>query len=367
MRPAIGPLQPYALGVDLSAFPTRALLRWDLALRLLLSATVPVAVQYAVTGDVLGPAIITTLVAALTSMSNLGPDVAQGRWVALALIGAPIAMSVGVLAGNGWAGGLLFVFVIYTIHGICLEAGLLATLAWFPISALGLVATVLSSDLPDAVSTGFAAAGGSAWAGLLMLLTAKIPQPSLPIPREVLTPEVARFQRLITHPTLADWFFPFLLGSLAVIVLVVTNYVTSGFKPYWAVFALVAVLGPAASKSKRDSWEVVLSALAGVLLSFVLLSIGMPPGAILATVIVFAVIGGLVIVKYSLLSKTLITPFSVIIAAAALGESAELALGWRVGEYAIGAGVGLAAAIAAEAIRSRIVADGPPEEEGLGE
>lgn len=344
-----------------------ALLRWDLALRLLLAATVPVAVQYVVTGDLLGPAIITTLVAALTSMSNLGPDVAQGRWVALALIGAPISMVVGIIAGNGVAGGLLFVFVLFTIHGICLEAGLLATLAWFPISALGLVSAVLASDFPDAPTTGLAAAAGSALAGLLMLLTARIPQPRLPIPREVLTPESERFVRLIRNPTVAEWFFPFLLGSLAVAVLVVTNFVTSGFKPYWAVFALVAVLGPAAAKSKRDSWEVVLSAFGGVVLSFVLLSIGMPPGAILAIVIVLAVIGGLVIVKYSLLSKTLTTPFAVIIAAAALGESAELALGWRVGEYAIGAGVGLVAAIAAEAIRSRIVQDGPPEEEGLGE
>jgi hypothetical protein len=344
--------------VDLSAFPTKAILRWDLALRLLLTSTVPTVLQYVVTGDVLGPAIIAALVGAFVSLSNLGPDIAQAKWVALALIGAPVATVIGVLVGTGPIGGYIFVFVLYVIYGVCLQAGLLAQTAWYPISALGLVAAVLASDLPDATTTGVAAAAGSAWAGLLMLITARIPLPRLPIPRQALTPEKGRFRRIVRHPTLDGWFFPALLGSLSVIVLLVAEAVTSGFKPYWAVFAMVAVLGPTVSKSRHDSWVVAGSAFAGVVLSFIILSLEMPLVPTLALVIALFVLGGLVLVRFSLLARTIITPFPVVVAAAALGEPAGLVLGWRVGQYAVGAGVGLLAAMGAAALRPRIVRAG---------
>ena len=43
------------------------------------------------------------------------------------------------------------------------------------------------------------------------------------------------------------------VGALATVVLVVAGAVTGGFRPYWAVFALVGVLGPSPAAARRGS------------------------------------------------------------------------------------------------------------------
>ena len=59
--------------MDLSAFPTRALLRWDLAVRLFLSLAIPLGVGVAL-GDAGQVSIAATMAAALVSFGTIGPD-----------------------------------------------------------------------------------------------------------------------------------------------------------------------------------------------------------------------------------------------------------------------------------------------------
>jgi hypothetical protein len=77
--------------VDLSALPTRTVLRWDLAVRIGLAILGPLLVQAWLTAEVLGTALITGLAAALISLSSLGPESAGCRLSLIPTTAAPVA------------------------------------------------------------------------------------------------------------------------------------------------------------------------------------------------------------------------------------------------------------------------------------
>ncbi len=341
--------------VDLSAFPTRQLLRWNLVVRLGLAVIAPLTVQYVLTGNLTGTFVIAALVAVFVSFGDLGPDVDQPRWTAVTAVAAPIAVVAGAVLGPSPTGGLLIVFLLYLVHGALTEAGLISQFAWFPVSSLGLIASVLSTGAADIAGVALAAAAGSAWAAILVVVTPRFVHDSrLPIPPTALKVDTDRLRRMVRSPAWVDWHYPLLLGTLATVVLVVADAVTGGFKPFWAVFALVGVLGPSVAAARRSSWETVASTLAGIALAALLLSVGLDTTSVMAVAGILLLIGAVLLLRRTILAKILMTPLPVILAAAALGPNGSLALGLRLVEYLLGAGIGLVAAIGGGWLAARL-------------
>jgi Fusaric acid resistance protein-like len=345
--------------VDPSALPTRTVLRWDLAVRIGLAILGPLLVQYWLTGEVLGTALITGLAAALISLSSLGPETAHPRWIAVAAVGTPVAVTIGQVLGPSATGGALWAFVLYLVYGALAQAGLVAQLAWFPVSTAGLMALV-SPGQTSTASVAASAAAGAVWAVVLMLLVPRVVRvPRLPVPAGALEVDVARLRRMVRHPSATDWGYPLLLGALATALLVVVNAVTGGFKPYWAVFALVGVLAPTAVATRRSTWETVASTLGGIFLAAILLAAGLAPGALLLIALAMGLVGAVLLLRSGTLSKLLLTPLPVIAAAMALGPESGLALSMRLAEYLLGAGVGFVAALCAEWLSQQLSEDRP--------
>jgi hypothetical protein len=348
--------------VDLASFPTRDLLRWDLAVRLLLAALIPLLAQVWLGDGVVGPGLVAGLVAALVSMASLGPDLAAPRWLLLAALATPTAVVSGAALGlaSPWASA--FVFVLYVAQGVAIEAGLVTQLAWFPVSTAGMLAAALTTGHVDVGPLAAAACAGAAWAALLMVVVGRVPTPRLDLPAAALRVDTAAMRRLVTHPSLRGWVFPVLLGGLSVLLIVVAGHLTEGYRPYWAVFALVSVLAPTAAATRRSAWEVVASSLAGIALAAVLLWSGLGPVALFATSLGLGIVGAALILRAGMLSKTLLTPLPVVIAGLALSSQPERALGARLLEYLLGAGVGLVAAVVAQWLVRRLEADRPDAE-----
>ncbi len=341
--------------VDLSAFPTRQLLRWNLVVRMGLAVIAPLAVQYVLTGNLTGTGVIAALVAGFVSFGDLGPDVDQPRWTAVTVVATPMAVVAGAVLGPSPTGGLLIVFLLYLVHGALTEAGLVSQVAWFPVSALGLIAAVLSTGTGDVVDTALAAAAGSAWAAILLVVTPRFLHDSrLPIPPAALKVDTDRLRRMVRSPAWVDWHYPLLLGALATVVLVVADAVTGGFRPYWAVFALVGVLGPSPAAARQSGWETVASTLAGIALAAVMLSVGLDTTSVMVVAVLLLLIGTVLLLRHMILAKILMTPLPVILAAAALGANGSLALGLRLVEYVFGAGIGLVAAIGGGWLAARL-------------
>lgn len=352
--------------MDLSALPTGQLLRWDLAVRVALAVLVPLGLQAWRTGGVTGPGLTAGLIGALVSFACLGPELARPRWIAVAGIGTPVATLGGVVLGPSATGGVLWVFGIYLAQGALTQAGLISQLAWFPVATAGLAAAVLSTGTTPLGETALTAFGGSAWAVLLIVLVPKVLRaPRLPVPPGALAVDTARLRRMVTRPTLRDWVFPLLLAGLAAGLLLVVDALTGGFKPYWAVFALVGVLAPTAAETRRSTWEVVGSTLGGILLAGALLAAALPPATTLAVTVLLAIVGAVLLLRNGLVSKLLLTPLPVLLAAASLGPDGGLALGMRLFEYLLGAGVGLVAALAGERLSKRLSEDRPAEQAEL--
>lgn len=348
--------------MDLSALPTRAVLRWDLAVRIGLAVLGPLLVQYWLTGEVLGAGLVTGLVAALICLSSLGPEVAQPRWIAVAAVGTPVAVTLGQVLGPSDAGGVLLAFVLYLVYGALAQAGLVAQLAWFPVSTAGLIA-VISPGQTSTASVAASAAAGAVWAVALMLLVPRVVRaPRLPVPPGALDVDVTRLRRMVRHPSATDWVYPLMLGGLATALLVIVDAVTGGFKPYWAVFALVGVLAPTAVATRRSTWQTVASTLGGILLAAILLAAGLPPGALLLSALALGLVGAVLLLRSGTWSKLLLTPLPVVAAAMALGPESGLALSMRLAEYLLGAGVGFLAAVCAEWLSQHLSEDRPQDQ-----
>jgi hypothetical protein len=349
--------------VDLSALPTRALLRWELAVRLLLAVAVPVAVEQWRTGSVTGTSIAAALVAALVALACLGPEARRVPWLAMAAVGTPLAVLAGALVGPSRTGGTLLVFVLYLMLGAMTRAGLVSQLAWSPVATAGLLASVLVTDSADIPALAAAVVMGAAWSVLLIVVVPLVVRaPRLPVPPEALDVDTDMLRRMVRHPAGADWVYPLLLGGLAAAMLVVVDVLTGGFKPYWAVFALVGVLSPTTAATRKSSVQTVGSTLAGILLAAALLSLGLSELTIAVVAMVLGLVGALLLLRSGTFSKVLMTPLPVIMAAAALGPEGSLALSLRLVEYLLGAGVGFAAAVGGEWLSRRLSKDRPPEQ-----
>lgn len=352
--------------MDLSVLPTRQLLRWDLAVRVALAVLVPLGVQVWRTGGVEGAGMAAALIGALVSFACLGPELARARWIAVAAIGTPVAALGGTVLGTSATGGVVWVFLIYVAQGALTQAGLVSQLAWFPVATAGLAAAVLATGETPTAEVALAAFAGSAWAVVLIaVVPAVVRAPRLPIPPAALAVDTAQLRRMVTRPTPRDWAFPLLLGALATGLLLVVDELTGGFKPYWAVFALVGVLAPTAAATRRSTWEVVGSTLIGILLAGGLLASGLAPGLILGVTVLLGLVGAVLMLRNGLVSKVLLTPLPALLAAASLGLNGGLALGMRLLEYLLGAGVGLIAALAGEWLSTRLSADRPAEQAEL--
>lgn len=353
--------------MDLSALPPAALLRWDLAVRLLLAVTIPVVVSLATTADVGVVALTAAMSAALVSFSSLGPDLSSRTWERVAAVGVPVAIVLGAL-GSGLAGtGSLLVFVLFTVHGAMIRAGLPAQLAWFPVGAAGMLAALLFADSLEIGHVAIGAALGSVLALLLMWLVPLVVRaPRLPIPPEALTVDTARLRRMVTAPRWRDWLMPLALGGLSAALLIVANVLTGGFKPYWAVLAYVSVLAPSAAQTRRSAIETALSAVVGVLLAAVVLGAGMAQGTEVAVIVGMGVVGAVLTLRNGLLSKALITPLPVVVAAAALDVDGSLVLPLRLVEYLVGAGLGVLTVVAADYLGRHLFEERASEDDLVG-
>lgn len=352
--------------MDLSALPARSLLRWDLAVRLVLALLIPVVVEVVVAGQVAAWGLGAAMSAALVSFGNLGPDLSRPAWSAVAAVGVPVAVVLGALAARLPTGGVLLTFVLFTVHGAMLRAGLLAQVAWFPVAAGGMIAALLATPATDVAALATAVVPGSVLAlGLGWLVPRVVPAPRLPVPAEALGVDTPLLRRMIGAPSWSDWFFPMLLGSTSAGLLAVTTVVTGGFKPYWAVLALVTVLAPSSAQTRQSAAQTVLASLAGVVLAAVVLGAGLPPGWSLAVIAACALVGAVLMLRAGLVSKALLTPLPVAAAVLALDTAGAVALGLRVVEYVVGALVGLGVVVVTEQISRHLWQQRPEENREL--
>ena len=327
--------------MDLSAFPTRGLLRWDLAVRILLSLTVPLGIGIVV-DDVGEVTIAATMAATLVSFGNLGPDLSSRPWQAVTALGVPLAMVLGVASSRLTSGGVLVVFLLFTAFGAFARAGFVAQLSWFPVATAGMLAALLVG--PEA-SLAQVAVGAVVGAVLAVVLSIVVPlllrPPPLTVPAEALDVDTDRLRRMVRHPAWHDWAFPLVLGVASAALLVVFDRVTGGFKPYWSVLAFVSVLAPTAAETRRSAWETITSTVAGVALAAVVLALDLNPSATAVTIVVLGTVGALLLLRQGFVSKALITPLPVVLAVANPGADAAFALPVRLGEYVVGAALGV--------------------------
>lgn len=343
--------------MDLSALPLVAVLRWDLAVRALLAVLLPALIGLAVPW-LTHAAVLAAVVAAMVSLSSLGPDLGQPRWTALAVVATPVAVTLGAWLAPTAGGGVLLVLLLFVVQGALTQAGLVGQLAWFPVSSAGLVAAALSPGRASLLAVAAAAAAGAAWAGLLVLLVPRVVRvPRLALPEGALAVDTPRLRRMVMRPHWRDWTFPLLLGGLSALLLVLAGLLTGGFRAYWVVFALVAVLGPTSAATRQSAWETVAAAMVGIALAGVLVAWDPDALVVVACVLALAVAGALVLLRNGMLSKALLTPLPVVFAARAAEGPGSGALGLRLVEFLVGAGVGLAAAVASEWLVQRLERD----------
>jgi hypothetical protein len=346
--------------MDLASLPSAALLRWDLAVRLILSVVLPVLVAILVTDGLPSTAFVVAMAAALVSFASLGPDVGSPPWLGVAAVGVPVAIVAGAISTGLAPSGTLLVFVLFTVHGAMMRAGLVAQLAWFPVSVAGMLSSLLISSSADLRAVALASVGGSVLAVLLAWLVPRLVHaPALPIPAEALVVDVDRLRRMVRSPHWRDWVFPLSLGLLSSGLLLVANALTGGFKPYWAVLAFVSVLGPTTAHVRREAGETVTASLLGVLLAGLVLTLGWGPTATMVLVIVLGVLGALLVLRNGLLSKALLTPLPVLLAAAALETNGVLALPARLAEYIAGAALAVVVAVLSERVVRALAQDRP--------
>jgi hypothetical protein len=343
--------------VELSAFPTRAVLRWDLAVRLLLALAIPLGAGVAL-GDLGEVTVGATMAAALASFGNLGSDLSSRPWLLVTTIGVPLAMALGVATSRLPTGGVLVVFLLFTAFGAFARAGFVAQLAWFPVATAGMLAALLIG--PDA-SLVAVTAGGAAGAALALVLSFLVPlllrPPTLTLPPEALEVDTDRLRRMVRRPSWRDWAFPLVLGAASAALLVVFDALTGGFKPYWSVLAFVSVLAPTAAETRRSAWETIGSTAVGVVLAGVVLALDLSPSTTILTIAGLGIAGALLLLRQGFVSKALITPLPVVLAAAALGTEAAIALPVRLGEYVVGAALGVLVVVLTDVADRRLRPD----------
>jgi uncharacterized membrane protein YccC len=347
--------------MDLSAFPRRVLLRWELVLRVALALLVPLGVGFALNGDLSW--VLASLVAALVSLSCLGPDVRSMTWSAIAAVGSVATMVLGLLLSDQPLPlQFLLIFLLFAGLGAGMLAGLISQLAFTPIAFLGMIAMVLAGDDVDGAVI-LLVAGGAAWA---LLLIAVVPLwqgwPRLPIPAEKLRPDTDLLHRMVTAPRWQQWGFPVLLGALAALVLYAADFLNDGTRPYWAVLGLVGALGPTASKTRDDSKQTVIGTAIGVVSALLLFQLPLADGALLLAAVGLGLIGVLITLTNGMLSKAMTTVLVIVLIAVLTGDDPGDVAGLRLVDYLVGAAIAMLAAGLAEFLAQRLEEDRPVEQ-----
>lgn len=352
--------------MDTSAFPTRAVLRWNLAVRVLLAIALPL-VAGAMTGGLTTTVLAATMAAALTSFGSLGPDLSVPRWNLVAAVGVPAAIVLGASSARLPSGGLLAVFGLFAIHGAFTRAGMLSQIAWFPVATAGMLAAVLIEPDTSMSSVAVGAAAGGLLGFVLMLVVPLVVRPPrLAVPAEALAVDTGRLRRMVTSPSWVDWAFPLLLGAMSAGLLLLFNVLTDGFKPYWSVLAFVSVLAPTAAETRRSAVETVAATLVGVLLAGVVLVVDISLVAKLGVITLLGVVGALLLIRQGFAAKALTTPLAVVVAAVALDGDGLIALPIRLGEYLIGALLGVIVMVVTERLGRRLSEDTDEDEALVG-
>jgi hypothetical protein len=347
--------------MDLSAFPRKILLRWELVVRGALALLVPWGIGYAVNGDFSG--LLAALVAALVSLSCLGPDVRSLRWSTIAAVGSVASTVLGLfLSSQALPLQFLLIFVLFAGLGAGMLAGLISQLAFTPIAFLGMIGMVLAGDDVDGTII-LLALGGAAWA---LLLIAIVPLwqgwPRLPIPADKLAPDTDLLRRMVARPRWKEWGFPVLLGGLAAAVLYGANLLNDGTRPYWAVLGLVGALGPTARKTRDDSKQTVVGTAVGVVIALLLFQLPLADGVLLLATVGLGLTGVLITLTNGMLSKALTTVLVIVLIASLTGDDPGDVAGLRLLDYLIGAGIAMLAAGLAEYLAQRLEEDRPEEQ-----
>jgi hypothetical protein len=351
--------------MDLSVFPRREVLRWELFVRTILALSVPLLIGYALNGDLSG--ILAALIAGLASISYLGPDAGLFGWAVFAAVGTAASALLGFLvSGASGPVQLIVVFALFTGLGAAMLAGLLSQLAFTPLAMIGLLIIVLA----EGSLTVEIAAQVCAGAGWALLLIAVLPRwsgwPRLPLPIEALRPDLALLRRMIRRPRWAEWGFPLLLGALATAVLVAADILNDGTRPYWAVLGLIGALGPVAANTRRASWQTVVGTVVGVVGALLLLALPLSQGQALAISSALGFLGVLVLLSHGVLSKAALTVLVLVMIAILTGDDPADVAGLRLIDYLIGAAVAMAAAGVAEYLAQRLEEDRPAEVDVAG-
>ena len=339
--------------MDLSAFPARVVLRWELSVRAALAVSVPLLVGYWRGGGTSG--LLAAIVSANIAIAYLGPDLGIFRWSVFAAVGTPIAILIGVsVTGPPHIGSAVYMLLLFTGFGAMMMAGLTSQLAFNPIAITGLISTTLLQG-PVTATMVVHVVLGAVWS---LALIAVLPRwrgwPRIPVPAGALAPNTALLRRMLRHPRRRDWAFPLLLGVLAVAVVVLAATIGGSSRPYWATIALIAVLGPNRQQTVAEGSHYMAAAFIGVAAALALLALPLPTVVAIVLVVAIGALGALVLLLRPLLAKASITFLVVSLVSLLAGLDSSLVGGERFMATALGVAVGVLAAGAGEFLASRI-------------
>lgn len=351
--------------MDLTPFPRRQVLRWELFVRVILALLIPLLIGVIANGDLVG--LLAGVIAALIAISYLGPDAGLFGWSVLAAAGTALAAMGGLLIGAAHpALQLAVIFALFTALGAAMLAGLISQLAVTPVAFIGLI-TIVLGDGNLTPGAALLICGGAVWS---LFLIAVLPRwsgwPRLPLPSQALQPDVQLLRRMVRRPQLRLWGFPLLLGALATGVLLLAWIFDDGARPYWAVLGLVGALGPVATKTRRDGWQTVGGTVLGVFAALFLFELPLADGAALTIGLLLGFLGVLVMLTHGLWSKALLTVLVVVLIAVLTSDAPGAVAGLRLVDYLLGATAALLAAGLAEYLAQRLEEDRPDEANIVG-
>lgn len=332
-----------------------ALLRWELATRVLVAGTLVLAI--ALVGDLSGSATVSALAcAAAASLPDLGRGLRNGRLQVVAALLGPCAIAAGAaISGRTALTALAF--------GLALVAATALTRAGVVPYLVGL--TVVMALL---VGTSVGRAPGTIWgtvlaglAGSTLALGLSAVGTRLPLPRALALPPGAA-ARLAGSATpaaaLADLgrlrepttLYALAVGAAGGVSWLVADGLVE--KPEWVMFAAIAAIAPARAAGAGTARRVVGANVAGLALIGVLFLLGLPLWAVALAVVVAFAVGLLIVVVSPQLFRTLVVPFSILIASGTLGLGG--AVEERLVDVLLGVGIGALAGLVLHAVAERI-------------
>lgn len=336
--------------------PLVALLRWELAARVLLGGAIVIAV--ALWRDVeAGPVVAALSCAVFGAVGDLGRGLRDRRLQVASAIGSPLAIAAGVVVADrlalttvGFAVGLFAATLLARAGVIAYLVGLLGVVAFLVGVSLGLDgSSVSAADVLLGGVCGSLLALALSGAGQLVPLRRIVPPAGA---AALLRGEMGVGAALAAATRLRE---PATLYALAVgvgggIAWIVASQLVD--RPAWVVFAAIAALAPRREDARLKTRDIVLSNLGGLGLIGVLFLLGLPVWAVALLVVAAFAIGLLVVVVSPALFRTLVVPFSILVAAGSLGL--DSAVSERVITVLLGVVIGTAVGSGLYAILARL-------------